>query len=889
MRSPMSNRPALRSRTVRGLARGLCAAFAAGALAATGLAGAALAVQLPAATEEVQATPFEAAVNEARATMMADPHAALAQAERAAALALDLATPAEQDIGLVTAWWLQSEALTRLGRPLEARPVAERALETLGADPEPTKLYADLLVSAARASQQTGDHAGALGRFRTAYEVYRQIGQTRSEAIILQSIGSIYNDARQYERAISYFDDATARFTDDASLDLAAFNNRGNAYRELGRYDEALDQYQQALAIAAQMGSPTLEARILNNIASLHVAFGRFDEADAALDTAFDKADGQEGAEWARFLWGTRAQTAYGRGDYRQARTDIERTFQGIDIGGTPQHFREFHEAAADIYTVLGLWRQAAEHLRAFKRLDDEGRDVAASANNALMAAEFDFAEQELEIEQLRSQRLAQDAELARARANQRLMLVGALLMLSLIGIVIALWRQRVARERQRVLSRALYEDAETGLPSRKALERAAGEAASALGHPVTVIALEIKRHSHLRGVLGFATVSRLKAEMAARLKSAGFDRLIGIVSPGVLGVLLPHGDEAAAREEAERMRARFAAPLSVDDLDIDVSVIAGIGIDTLGEACVRKANIAVRQARDAYQTVAAFDAQRYGNPAENLTLMSRMVDATRNGAMSLHYQPKLNLRTGRYGAAEALCRWRDGDRNIAPNDFIPLAEKTGHIRAVTEWSIEQVVRDQKRLHEAGIEMALSVNVSGAVLNDSELAERALNICRGAPGEITFEVTETAIMADPEQAMANLEKWVKAGIRLAIDDYGSGMSSLAYLKTLPSHELKLDRAFVTHVAESKRDQMLVKSTVDLAHNLGLAMTAEGVETDEALALLKLLGADWAQGYGLSKALPLDGLIDFLRRVEDAGRTPAAPKERPGPDLKEVTR
>lgn len=848
-----------------------------------------MARQVPAAETEIPVSPVEAAFDEARGAMMADPRSALGHAERAAALALDLDTPAEQDQALVTAWWLQSEAMTRLGRPREAKPIAERALAALGDHPEPTKLYADLLVSAARARQQTGDHGGALGRFRDAYDVYREIGQTRSEAIVLQSIGSIYNDARQYERAIQYFGDATARYTDDASLDLAASNNRANAYRELGRYDEALSEYQSALAIAGEMGSATLEARILNNIASLHVNSGRLDEAETALDTAFERAGEQSGAEWTRFLWGTRAQSAYGRGEYDLARDHIERTFAGINPDETTQHFREFHDAAADIYTVLGQWRRAAAHLRAFKRLDDEGRDVAASANSALMAAEFDFAEQEFEIEQLQSQRVAQGAELAQARASQQLMLVAALLILSLIGIAITLWRQRVARDRQLVLARALYEDAETGLPSRKALERAAGKAVDAMGHPVTIIALEIKRHGHLRGVLGFTMVSRLKAQMAARLRAAGIEHFTGVISPGVLGVLLPTHDEAAAIAEAGRMRACFTTALVVDDLEIDVTVIAGIGIDTLGEACVRKANIAVRQARDSHQSVGAYDGERYGNPAENLTLMSRMVAATRNGAMALHYQPKLNLRSGSYGAAEALCRWTDGGRFIPPDSFIPLAEKTGHIRAVTEWSIEQAVHDQVRLAEAGFDIDLAVNVSGAVLGDDDLTARALRICEDAPGKITFEVTETAIMGDPEQAMANLQKWFDAGIRLAIDDYGSGMSSLAYLKMLPSHELKLDRAFVTHVADSKRDQMLVKSTVDLAHNLGLEMTAEGVETEEGLALLKLLGADWAQGYALSKALPVETLIEFLQRARDAGQHASLERRPSASDIKEVGR
>ena len=160
------------------------------------------------------------------------------------------------------------------------------------------------------------------------------------------------------------------------------------------------------------------------------------------------------------------------------------------------------------------------------------------------------------------------------------------------------------------------------------------------------------------------------------------------------------------------------------------------------------------------------------------------------------------------------------------------------------------------------------MNISGSLISDPDFATLALRIASRRAGRISFEVTETAAMQNPERALENLGKWAAAGIKLAIDDYGSGLSSLAYLKTLPSHELKLDRAFVTDMASSQRDRMLVKSTSDLAHGLGLEMTAEGVETLDSLALLKLMGCDWAQGYVLAKAMPLPALITFLEANAD---------------------
>ncbi|WP_339746566.1 EAL domain-containing protein [uncultured Maricaulis sp.] len=833
------------------------------------------------ATRPVELTTL---IDQAKAAMMANPADALTLIAAAETL-LDAGVgdrDAGSDTDLATIWWLESEALTRLGRPIDAKPVALRALAQLGAEPERTKLYADIMVSLGRINKSTSEYGLAFENFQHAYEVYRAIGDRRSESIVLQSIGSIYTDAHQYQRAVEYYDDATDRYTGDPALELAANNNLGNAYRELGQYNEALEHFERARVLAAEMGSGTLQARILNNIATLHIAFGEFEAAAQAIDTAFATIDDPVHSEWARFLWGARARIAYGRGQYRLAQSDIGHTFDGVSLDETTQSFAEYHAAAADIYQALTLWDLAVPHLRAFKRLDDEGRDVAASANTTLLAAQFDFAEQELQIEQLRTDGLERNFELANARARQRMIGLSGLLALSFFGLFLIYIRHRSSREQQRVLEKALYVDLDTGLPSRAAAERAIGDLSERERRPVTLIALGIERHKHLENALGFVKASQLKTVMAERIAEEVNVELVTLLAPDILGVLLPVPDADAALPAAEQMRRCFNTPVTLDGVEIDVAVTAGLYAGTSAETCVKNAVIALDQARESCCATAIFDAIRFGDPEQNLTLMSRMLAATRNGEMVMQYQPKLHLPTGSYLAAEALCRWTDGEHGtMSPDTFIPLAEETGHIRDFTKWALEQVVRDQHALRAAGHDITLAVNISGSLISDTDFAELALRIALQAPGRISFEVTETAAMQNAERALANLEKWAAAGIKLAIDDYGTGLSSLAYLKTLPSHELKLDRAFVTHMASSQRDRMLVKSTSDLAHGLGLEMTAEGVETLEALALLKLIGCDWAQGYVLSKAVPLAELSEFLTANPEMKNLPNMPTRAEG--------
>lgn len=250
-------------------------------------------------------------------------------------------------------------------------------------------------------------------------------------------------------------------------------------------------------------------------------------------------------------------------------------------------------------------------------------------------------------------------------------------------------------------------------------------------------------------------------------------------------------------------------------------------------------------------------------DPASNLSLMSEMVRALETGAITLAHQPKYDYRTGRIDSAECLVRWTHPAHGvISPDLFVPVAEASGHIRALTDWVLQRAVRDQRTLSQAGRPLTLAVNISARLLSDAAFAHHALDILEHAPQPFCFEITETAVIDNAELALAHVELFARNGIRIAIDDYGSGLS-LGYLKHLPAHELKMDKMFAEKLAGTHDDALVVRSTIDLAHGLGLEVTAEGVETPAVFALLAAMGCDLAQGHLVGQAATVDDLVGLL--------------------------
>lgn len=421
-------------------------------------------------------------------------------------------------------------------------------------------------------------------------------------------------------------------------------------------------------------------------------------------------------------------------------------------------------------------------------------------------------------------------------------------------------------RERERRITQLAYHDTETRLPNRLALERRL----TAAQHPerLYLAAIGVDRFAHVRGAIGYAMAGALVRTLGARLARLAPNAPMARLSTDVLGVTFLADDDGDARRRADAFVSNLEQSVALDGHAVDVHVSIGIAQprekDESASAMIERASVALDQARAGRHKVSLFDKVAYGDPAQNLSLMGEMLKAIETGAIHLVHQPKYNFRTGRIESAESLVRWRHPNRGmIAPDLFVPMAEETGHIGALTEWVLRRAISDQKKLAEAGRPLTLSVNISARLLSDTDFAKRAVELVRGAQHPICFEITETAVIDNPTVALENIDLFAANGVRVAIDDYGAGLSSLAYLKQLPAHELKIDKLFVRNLTASERDALLVRSTIDLAHSLGLEVTAEGVETPAAFALLAGMKCDLAQGYLVARPASVEELVTIL--------------------------
>ena len=420
----------------------------------------------------------------------------------------------------------------------------------------------------------------------------------------------------------------------------------------------------------------------------------------------------------------------------------------------------------------------------------------------------------------------------------------------------------------------------ETGLPNRTALQMRIDDlqAQAAAGDIIVVAAIGIDRFIHLRDAIGHASMIHLVSRLANRFSAAFDGAPIMRLSSGHLGLAFIARDMEHAVHRAGGLQRVVTTPVRLRDNRVDVSITVGLSVasDALHHAAdlaiIDRALIAVGQAREARRHLARFDAELYGNPGETLSLMSEMSRALNNGQMDVVYQPKYDLRSGTVVGAEALVRWTHPEQGaLRPDLFVGMAEETGHIGELTEWVLRRAVADQHHLHAAGFDISIAVNWSGHLLDDVDFTDIALDIAQGAGGRLCLEVTETAIIGNAGLARQTLERFRAAGLKISIDDYGSGLSSLAYLKNIPADELKIDKAFVTNMATDTVDAVLVRAAVSLAHSLGLQVVAEGVEQQAALDLLRAMGCDLAQGYLIARPMPLADLAAYLgkRAMEPA--------------------
>jgi signal transduction histidine kinase/Tfp pilus assembly protein PilF len=453
---------------------------------------------------------FEARAAAAKAAMMTDPGEALRDA--LAALAAVRAAPADprRDEHVATAQWLQAEALVRLRRADEAAPIAETALATAAAKVPNSKLHGDLTMTQAYVRANLGQAPAAVSGFQRAYRILGLAHQPRSQAMALMHIGAIYQEAGDAQKALEYYGQAADTYPEDVALTITARNNVGQALKSLKRYDQAVAEFEKARGLARKMGSPQLEADILTNLAAAEVLAGRLDAAQRHLDEDLAIARRDAGArDEEPFIWGVAAQAELARHNPRAAAQMLAKTFQGVDLANSPPPFHDFHQTAAEVYGELGDEHLALAHLKAFKRLDDQSRELAASTNAALMSAQFDFANQKTRIAQLKAGQLQRDIQLARAGA---IIAIGVTISATIIAALFAFsffWIRR-SRNEVRDANEAL---SEVNVALEKAL-KARTEFLAATSHEI---------RTPLNGILGMTQVilSRAKLDADTREKVA--------------------------------------------------------------------------------------------------------------------------------------------------------------------------------------------------------------------------------------------------------------------------------------------------------------------------------------------------------------------------------
>lgn len=385
------------------------------------------------------------------------------------------------------------------------------------------------------------------------------------------------------------------------------------------------------------------------------------------------------------------------------------------------------------------------------------------------------------------------------------------------------------------------------------------------------VAAIGVDRFTRVRGAIGYDLAERLIASLAARAGDlVGVDN-IARLAPDSLGVVFQPFDQAerSIHSVLSDLAIALEQPVDVAGVPISVHVSIGYALSTTLQPAqdqLQHAEIALDQSREQRARVVRFSAEDYGDPMRRILLMRDLRGGIDRGELRLHYQPQVDTRTGAVTGAEALVRWRHPQHgSVPPDEFIPMAEETGEIRELTDWVLDQAIMDSIVLAEAGWPIRIGVNLSGRLISDDEFADLTLERLARAQGRLTFEITETSIIHDQDRALANMKAFAEAGARIAIDDYGSGLSSLAYIQQFPAHELKIDRQFISRLTQSHKDPLLVRSSIELAHALEFDVVAEGVEDAGSLALLRMMGCDQVQGYFIGRPMPLGELFAYLDR------------------------
>jgi diguanylate cyclase (GGDEF)-like protein len=419
-----------------------------------------------------------------------------------------------------------------------------------------------------------------------------------------------------------------------------------------------------------------------------------------------------------------------------------------------------------------------------------------------------------------------------------------------------------VRRERQRHNDRVeylAYHDELTDLPNRTLLNDRLHQGiltAKREARPLSLLVMDLDGFKEINDSLGHHAGDRVLQLVAARLRSALRESdTVARLGGDEFAVLLPHTDTPGAELAANKILQELELPMAVEDRPLTVRASVGIAVfpeHGAGEQeLLQKADLAMYVAKNDRSGYAAYAPDRDGRAEQRLALITAMWHGIEHSQFSLDYQPILNLRTGRVGALEALIRWNHPQNGrLGPREFIQLAEQSGLITPLTIFAINRAMQEWPCKSHS---LTIAVNLSPRSLHDGSFPGRVRDQIQNNafdPSCLALEITENVIMADPERSIRYLTELHEMGVRLVMDDFGTGYSSLSYLRRLPVSQLKIDQSFIAGLSQGE-DEALVRSIIDLAHNLKLEVVAEGVESRELCEQLAALGCDHAQGHFIS--------------------------------------
>ncbi len=467
---------------------------------------------------------------------------------------------------------------------------------------------------------------------------------------------------------------------------------------------------------------------------------------------------------------------------------------------------------------------------------------------------------------------LADLAELKRreafnAQATPAVFLIG-FFFVALFSSVLHRTRAQLDQQRTKAVHDALH-DALTGLPNRTLLAdrfEQALRAGTRNSSTTALLLIDLDRFKEVNDTLGHHVGDQLLAQIGPRLAGAlrGADT-VARLGGDEFAVLLPDVDGlSGALDVASRLRQALAEAFRVEGVDLDIDASIGVVISGAhgahAQTLLQRADIAMYVAKQQKRGVVVYDPENDDHSPERLSLLGQLRRGIERGELFLQYQPKIDLKTREVVGVEALVRWQHPDRGmVPPNDFIPLAEHTGLIGPLTEAVLNMALAQVKVWADGGQHIPVAVNISARNLSDEGFADKVKGLLAQhavASDLLEVEVTESAVMLEPEKAARILNELHAMGVRIAIDDFGAGYTSLAQLKNLPVSELKIDKSFILAMHSNADDAMIVKSMIDLGHSLSMKVVAEGIETADAVNSLANLQCDIGQGYHLCRpALP----------------------------------